>query len=161
MVIYKQRNTRHAQYVAAGAPRKGKREMIKVMYGCRGEGMSRELCDHANERMKEAKGSIVFIDKDSNHMYDLDSGIRLINASDYAIRGPKMFSGFISGIAAQDFDLEAIYVCSFMKLVKHPVASLEGLFRFFEDFSAQKGVDFIIEINSDEECPEFLKGYAG
>ena len=133
--------------------------MIKVLYGGRGQGMSRELCAMANERIKTA-GGIVFIDKDDNHMYDLDSGIRLINASDYAIRGPKMFSRFISGIAAQDFDLEAIYVCSFMKLVKHPVASLEGLFRFFEDFSEKKGVEFIIEINSDDELPEFLKDYA-
>ena len=102
------------------------REMIKVMYGVRGQGMSRELCADANERIKAARGSIVFIDKDDNHMYDLDSGIRLINASDYSIKGPKMFSGFISGIAAQDFDLEAIYVCSFMKLVGTPLPRLRG-----------------------------------
>ena len=133
--------------------------MIKVLYGGRGEGMSRELCNMANIRMRSAKGSIVFIDKDDNHIYDLDSGIRLINASEYSIEGPKMFSGFVSGIAAQDHDLEALYVCSFIKLVKHPVSSLEGLFDFFESFSERAGVDFIIEINSDEECPEYMKKY--
>ena len=133
--------------------------MIKVLYGCRGEGMSRELCDMANARMRSAKGSVVFIDKDDKHIYDLDSGIRLINAGEYSIEGPKMFSGFISGIAAQDFDLEAVYVCSFMKLVKHPVGSLEGLFGFFEAFSVRRGVDFVLEINTDEECPEFIKDY--
>ena len=133
--------------------------MIKVLYGVRGEGMSRELCDMANERMREAKGSIVFIDKDDKHMYDLDSGIRLIDASEYHIEGPKMFSGFISGIAAQDHDLEALYVCSFVKLVKHPVASLDGLFRFFEDFTARTGADFVIEMNTDDDCPDFMRKF--
>lgn len=130
--------------------------MIKVLFGGRGEGMSRELCDMANDRMKAAKGSVVFIDKDDKHIYDLDSGIRLINASDYMIEGPKMFSGFISGISAQDHDLEAVYVCSFMKIVKHPLASLEGLFAFFESFSERTGADFVIEINTDEDCPAFV-----
>lgn len=133
--------------------------MIEVLFGGRGEGMSRELCTLANERMKAAKGSVVFIDKDANHIYDLDSGIRLINAAEYNIDGPKMFSGFISGIAAQDFDIEAIYVCSFIKIVRHPVESLEGLFAFFESFSKRTGADLIIEINTPGECPEFIKRY--
>ena len=134
--------------------------MIKVLYGGRGEGMSRELCDMANRSMQTAKGSIVFIDKDDNHIYDLDREIRFINAKDYRIEGPKMFSGFISGIAAQDHDLELIYVCSFMKIVKHSISSLEGLFGFFEEFSRIHGVDFVIEINTDEPCPDFMKKFA-
>lgn len=133
--------------------------MIKVLYGVRGEGMSRELCDMANERFKNADGSIVFIDKDDKHIYDLASGIRMINASEYHIEGPKMFSGFIAGIAAQDHDLEAVYAASFIKLVKHGVDSLEGLFRFFEEFSESVNTDIIIEINTDDPCPEFMKRY--
>ncbi|MCR5611054.1 MAG: twitching motility protein PilT [Clostridiales bacterium] len=133
--------------------------MIKVLYGGRGEGMSRELCNMANERFKNAKGSIVVIDKDDKHIYDLDSGIRLIDASEYHIEGPKMFSGFVSGIAAQDHDLEAIYVLSFIKLIKHSVDSLEGMFEFFNDFSIRTGADFVIEINTDGKCPEFIRKY--
>lgn len=134
--------------------------MITVLYGAKGGGMSRDLCELANNRIKDAKGSVVFIDKDDKHMYDLDSGIRLIDSSDYDVTGPKMFSGFIAGIAAQDHDLEAIFVSSFMKQVRHPVVSLEGMFRFFRVFSEKHGVDFIIEINSEDEMPGFLKEFA-
>lgn len=133
--------------------------MISLLYGARGEGMDRQLCDTANVRFGSAKGSVVFIDKDDKHIFDLDRGIRLINAGDYHIDGPKMFSGFISGISAQDHDLEAIFVCSFMKIVRHPISSLEGLFEFFEEFSQRIGADITIEINSDEPVPEFLKKY--
>lgn len=133
--------------------------MIKVLYGGRGEGMSRELCGMANETMRNAKGSVVYIDKDDNHIYDLDREIRLINACDYSIDGPKMFSGFLSGIAAQDHDLEAIYVGSFMKIVKHPISSLEGLFDFFEAFTERIGAKLTIEVNSDEPVPAFIEKY--
>ena len=133
--------------------------MLKVLYGSRGQGMSRDLCEMANEELKTATGSIVFIDKDEKHIYDLDRGIRLINANDFHIEGPKMFTGFVSGIAAQDFDLEKVYVSSFVKIVRHAVSELEGLFGFLESFSEAKGIDFIIEINSDGECPEFMKKY--
>ncbi|MBQ4167942.1 MAG: hypothetical protein IKH31_08300 [Clostridia bacterium] len=131
--------------------------MIKVLYGGRGEGMSRELCDLANERMAAANGSIVFIDKDDKHIYDLDRNIRLVNASEYGIEGPKMLTGFLSGISAMDRDVEAIYICSFVKIVKHSVASLEGLFSFLKEFAERFSIDFIIEMNAGEECPEFIK----
>ncbi len=131
--------------------------MIKVLYGGRGEGMSRELCDMANARMAEAKGSVVFIDKDDNHIYDLDRDIRLINAAEYGIDGPKMLTGFLSGISAMDHDVEAIYICSFVKIVRHSVASLEGLFGFLNEFSQRIAADIIIEMNASEECPEFIK----
>lgn len=133
--------------------------MIKVLYGGRGEGMSRELCDLANAAMRGAKGSVVYIDKDDNHIYDLDREIRLINAHDYHIDGPKMFSGFLSGIAAQDHDLEAVYVGSFMKIVKHPISSLEGLFAFFEEFTERIGASLTLEVNSDEPIPGFIEKY--
>ncbi|MBR4659403.1 MAG: hypothetical protein IKP26_09140 [Clostridia bacterium] len=133
--------------------------MIKVLYGGRGEGMSRELCDMANRCLQSAKGSIVFIDKDDNHIYDLNREIRFINAKDYHIEGPKMFSGFVAGILAQDHDIEVIYVASFMKTVRHPISSLEGLFGFFEEFSREYSMDFVIEVNTDEECPEFIKKF--
>lgn len=133
--------------------------MIKVLYGGKGEGMARELCEMANDNISTAKGNLVFIDKDDNHIYSIDSSIRFINASDYCIEGPKMFSGFLSGIAAQDFDIETIYIGSFMKIVRHPIATLSGLFGFFERFSEKTGANMVFEINTDEECPDFIKKY--
>ena len=56
-------------------------------------------------------------------------------------------------------DLEAVYVCSFIKLVKHGVSSLEGLFGFIEELSERTGADFVFEINTDDECPDFMRKY--
>ena len=134
--------------------------MIKIIFGNQGVGKSRQLCRLANDRLATARGSIVFIDKDCDHMYDLNRQIRFINASDYRIDGPKMFSGFLSGIAAQDFDLEAVYINSFVKIIKHPIDSLRGMFAFLNDFSARTGVEVVISVSAGgEPLPDFMEEY--
>ncbi|MBR5948752.1 MAG: hypothetical protein IKZ82_08940, partial [Clostridia bacterium] len=98
--------------------------MVSILFGCKGTGKSRRIIELANEAYTQRSENAVFIDCDDDRMYLLPRDIRFINASEYIIDGPKMFSGFISGIAAQDFDLQAIYINSFMKIVKHPIETL-------------------------------------
>ena len=133
--------------------------MIKVIYGKKGTGKSRRLIAFANERHTSSGENAVFIDHDCDRMYLIDRGIRFINASEFPIDGPKMFSGFVSGIAAQDYDLQAVYINSFMKIVKHPITSLEKMFGFLEVFSDRMNVELIISISSDEPMPAFLEKY--
>ena len=116
----------------------------------------------ANDCCRIDPGHCVFIDKDCDHMYELIRDIRFINASEYLIDGPKMFTGFISGIASQDFDLQAIYINSFMKLVRHPLVELEEMFAFFERFTDSLNVDLVIAVSSEGvygDTPEFIKKY--
>lgn len=134
--------------------------MIRIIYGKKGTGKSRRLITMANERHRDHGENAVFIDHDCDRMYLIDRGIRFINASEFPIDGPKMFSGFVSGITAQDHDLQAIYINSFMKIVKHPIDSLERMFKFLELFSDRMSVELIISISSDEPIPEFLAKYS-
>lgn len=133
--------------------------MISILYGSKGTGKSRRLIAMANEAHTARDENSVFIDNDEDRMFLLDREIRFINAGDFSIDGPKMFSGFISGIAAQDYDLQAIYINSFVKIVKHPVGSLEKMFDFLENFSAKRGVDLYISISGEGELPSFLRKY--
>ncbi|MBR3298854.1 MAG: hypothetical protein IKI64_06565 [Clostridia bacterium] len=133
--------------------------MVSILFGSKGMGKSRRLIEMANDAYTQRGENSVFIDNDDDRMYLLDRGIRFINASEYTIDGPKMFSGFISGIAAQDFDLQRIYINSFMKIVKHPVESLELMFCFLSEFSDRMSVDLVISISSEDEPPEFLRAF--
>lgn len=68
----------------------------------------------------------------------------------------------LAGIAAQDFDLQAIYINSFIKLVRHPLSELESMFSFFEKYSDKLKVDLVISVSSEgtaDEAPEFIKRY--
>ena len=53
--------------------------MVQIIAGAKGKGKTKYLLDMANTAVKEAKGSVVYLDKSSKHMYELNNQIRLIN----------------------------------------------------------------------------------
>lgn len=132
--------------------------MIGVIFGEKGTGKTKRLLQHANEKAKTAKGSIVFIDDDNSYMFDLSSSIRFINAAEYAVTSPERLFGFIAGIAAQDFDLETVYVDGFKNYVQCELSELESLFGCLSAFSEQHHVELLLSISGqEEELPAFIK----
>ena len=95
--------------------------MIQLIVGGRGKGKTKHLLDKVNTAVKTASGNIVYLDKNSKHMYELKNKIRLINVSEYPLNSPDEFVGFICGIVSQDHDLEQMYFDSFLN-----ISCLEG-----------------------------------
>lgn len=138
----------------------GGTKLIRVIFGERGTGKTKRIIDMANEAVKTANGSIVFIDSDNQYMFDLKHSIRFIDASEFHIDGPKMFYGFVSGIAAQDFDLEYIFIDGFVNIVHHPVETLKEFFSELEAFAKRSDFKIVLSIGGDEcNAPEFIKPY--
>lgn len=133
--------------------------MIRILCGEAGAGKSKQIIDMANETMQSAKGTVVFVDMGTQYMYDLKRDIRHVDASEYRIKGPKMVFGFLSGMAAQDFDLEYLYVDSFEKIVGHPLAELEGFFADMDAFAERNHIHVVLSISYDEAMPPFLAKY--
>ena len=76
----------------------------------------KHLLDMANAAIKGANGTVVYLDKSAQHMYELNNKIRLINVNEFPIKSSEGFLGFICGIISQDHDLETMYLDSFLKL---------------------------------------------
>ncbi|NCB30500.1 MAG: hypothetical protein EOM66_03750 [Clostridia bacterium] len=134
--------------------------MIQVIFGEKGAGKTKQILDMANESTKTARGSIVFVADDGQYMFGLKRDIRFVDASSFHIDGPKMFYGFLCGIAAQDFDLEYIYIDGFLKIVRHPLATLETMFHELDVFSKRSGIHIVVSISGDaSQVPQFLKQY--
>ena len=55
--------------------------MVQIIAGRKGKGKTKHLLDMANNGIKAATGSIVYLDKSSKHMYELNNRIRLINVN--------------------------------------------------------------------------------
>lgn len=84
--------------------------MIQLILGEKGKGKTKVLLDKANEAAKSAKGSLVFVDKDSSHILELKNSIRLVDVSKYALSGSDEFYGFTAGIISADHDLEQLFI---------------------------------------------------
>ena len=51
------------------------------------------MIQKANEAVKTANGSVVYLDKNNKHMYELSNRIRLINVGDFPIDTYDAFLG--------------------------------------------------------------------
>lgn len=132
--------------------------MVRVIFGEKGAGNSKRIIQMANDSLEQTKGSVVFIDAEGQYLFELKHAIRFIDAGRYRIDSPDMFIGFIAGIAAQDFDLELVYVDGFSKLVNCPLDSLCDMFKRLHELSTQAGIEVVIAM-SGENMPDFIRGY--
>jgi len=132
--------------------------MIQLIVGEKGKGKTKHLLEKVNGAIKTANGNIVYLDKNSKHMYELKNKIRLINASEFPISSTDEFTGFICGIVSQDNDLEQMYLDSFMEVAFIKNRDVSPVLVKLEKISEQFSVDFVISISVDEsELSEDLK----
>ena len=129
--------------------------MVQIIAGRKGKGKTKYLLDMANTAVKEAKGSIVYLDKSSKHMYELNNKIRLINVAEFSV---NLFIGFICGIISQDHDLEAMYLDSFLKLAGLEGEDITATLAELDQISTKYHVNFVLSVSMDgEELPESAK----
>ena len=88
--------------------------MVQLIVGKKGKGKTKQLLDKVNSEVKEISGNIVYLDKSSQHMYELNNKVRLIDVSQCSIENSSEFIGFVCGIMSQDHDLQQMYFVSFL-----------------------------------------------
>ena len=131
--------------------------MVELIVGKKGKGKTKVLLDKVNGAVKEANGSIVYLDKSTKHMYELNNKVRLIDVSGFPIKNAAEFVGFICGILSQDHDLEQIYLDSFLKVAKLEGKDVTSTLEQLESIGTQFNVTFIISMSLDkEELPEIF-----
>ncbi len=118
--------------------------MLRLIVGEKGKGKTKILLDEANTQIKTAHGSIVYLDKSTKHMYELNNRIRLIDVSSYNLKSSENFIGFIKGIISQDHDLEQVYLDSFLKIAVTDEEHVEELFTELEAIGSQYGITFVV-----------------
>ena len=132
--------------------------MVQLIVGNKGKGKTKFLLEKVNNDVKEAVGSVVYLDKSPKHMYELNNKVRLIDVSDYMIENTDGFLGFVSGIISQDHDLQQMYFDSFLKIAKAEAKDMASVVEKLDKISSKVGVDFVVSVSADEEdLPEAVK----
>lgn len=132
--------------------------MVQLIVGNKGKGKTKQLLEKVNTEIKTASGNMVYLDKSSKHMYELNNKVRLIDVSTYPLRNSHEFIGFVYGIISQDHNLEAMYLDSFLKIAclegQDVTDTLEQLQKIGDLFH----ITFTISISLEEkDIPESMK----
>ena len=132
--------------------------MVQLIVGRKGKGKTKQLLDKVNSEVKDIAGNVVYLDKSTKHMFELNNKIRLINVSDYMITNSDGFLGFICGIISQDHDLQQMYFDSFLDIACLTEAGIDSVVEKLESISKQFSVDFVLSVSLDEnELSENVK----
>ena len=133
--------------------------MIDIIAGAKGKGKTKILIQQVNDDIKLTKGTIVYLDKNNKHMYELSNQIRLIVVPEFNVTDTDMFLGFIAGIISQDHDLDKIYLDSFLTTASIK-DNLDYAVEKLDALSEKFGVSFVISASVDKEnMPESVLKY--
>ena len=126
--------------------------MVQLIVGDKGKGKTKYLLDKVNAEVKEADGNIVYLDKSSRHMHELDNKVRLINVSEYPVKNADQFLGFICGVCSQDYDLQTMYIDSFIKVAGLEGADVTDTVMALDTIGKQFNVNFVLSVSMDESA---------
>lgn len=113
--------------------------MINLIIGKKGSGKTSKMVDDLNERAVDNAQNVICIEYGRRLDRNVKYQIRLVDISEYPVKGYDNLLSFISGICAKDYDITHLYIDSIFK-----VAQSES----FEELS-----DFIVKLD------EFLKSH--
>ena len=134
--------------------------MIQIIAGKKGSGKTKRIIDMTNTLAAESANDVVFIDKDSSYTRDITHKARFVNASEYHIKTPEMFLGFLCGMLSSNYDIGTIFIDAFLKLIKTDIAEADWFFASLNELCTKHNVDFVLSVSADPaELPEYLKAY--
>jgi len=132
--------------------------MVQLIVGKKGKGKTKCLLDKVNSEIQNVLGNVVYLDKTTKHMYELNNKIRLIVVPDFNVSNSDEFIGFISGIISQDHDLQQMYLDSFLKIACLEDSDITSTLDKLEKLSDKFNIDFTLSVSMDEdELPESAK----
>ena len=124
--------------------------MIKVIYGAKGTGKTKQMIDAANAAVATAKGHLIFITDTKRGMYDLARDIRFIDVTDFDV----------AGVIAGNHDNEYVYIDGVMRIAGKPVNELAAFFYMLDKVAAENSLTITVSISAaKEELPDFVQKY--
>lgn len=125
--------------------------MVKLIMGGKGTGKTKTIIDLVNAAVTEEKGSVVCIAKGNKLTFDISHDARLVDVSDYMVKGYKGLLGFLSGIHAGNYDISQFFIDSLYKVVDNEkTEDAEAFLKELDAFSEKHSVKFTVAISEDE-----------
>ncbi|MCD8324805.1 MAG: twitching motility protein PilT [Clostridiales bacterium] len=132
--------------------------MVEIIAGEKGKGKTKYLLDKVNNDVAHATGNIVYLDKSQKHMHELTNKVRLINVTDYPISNSDEFIGFICGIVSQDYDLQEMYLDSFLTIASVADDQIAHVIEKLDMISEKYGVKFVLSVSRNAaDLPELAR----
>ena len=134
--------------------------MVQLIYAAKGSGKTKKLLGMVAEEAKNAAGAVVFMDDDTRYLREMPTRVRFVDISEYGIDSADALFGFICGMYSQNYDIGAVYIDSFLKIIGKQPAEAEDFFQKFAAFCDKNNIHAVLSVSAEAEtAPEFLKAW--
>jgi hypothetical protein len=135
--------------------------MVKVIVGGKGSGKTARLVDDLNMQAMNESSNVVCIEAGRRLDQLVKYKIRLVDITEYPVKGYKELLSFIAGISAKDYDLTHVYIDSILKISgDHDFEHLETFLADLGQFAEKNNFSVMIILSADpQELPESLLAY--
>jgi len=126
--------------------------MIKVIVGSKGSGKTAQLVDDLNMQANSEGTNVVCIEVGRRLDRMVKYKIRLVDITEYPVKGFPQLLSFIAGISAKDYDLTHVYIDSIGKIAGDAdLANLESFLAELEVFAEKNNFNVMIILSADPE----------
>jgi hypothetical protein len=127
--------------------------MVKLVVGDIGTGKTKRVIDEANTAAKTSKGLVVCIERGTKLRFDVCNAVRLIDSSEFDIKGFQVMRGFITGLYAGNFDITDVFVYSLHKVADiTDIPELEKFMAWLQTFGTQHDVNFTVSVRLSQNA---------
>ena len=134
--------------------------MIRIIYGPKGSGKTKQLIDQANPEAGSIAGESVFISDTTRYMFDLKRNIRFIDLTEFNIAGEDAFCGFIKGVIAANRDNEYLYIDGASRIAGKSLSDMAEFFYMLDKVSERLNLKITIVCSAaKEDLPPFIAKY--
>ncbi len=124
--------------------------MVKLIMGHKGSGKTKTLVDLVCKAVEQEQGNVVCIEPKKALTYDIPYQARLVHAEEYAVGSPELMRGFLSGLAAGNYDITHVFIDNLFKIVGSCSAEdLAALLEWMDVFGAKNDITFTLTVSAD------------
>lgn len=126
--------------------------MVRLIMGISGSGKTKTLLDLVRKAVDEEHGDVVVIEAKKALTYDIPYQARLIHAEEFAIGSPELLRGFLSGLAAGNYDITHVFIDSLFKIVGNcPAEQLAPLLDWIDKFGQRENITVTLTASASPE----------
>jgi DNA polymerase III delta prime subunit len=134
--------------------------MVKLIVGVKGTGKTKTLINLANEAIETSSGCVVCVEKGQKLKYDVKYKARLIDTSEYDIRGGDALYGLVCGLYAANYDITHIFIDSALKICGENIEDFARFLNLADNLSVKNKFQCIITVSvSPEGLPDEILKY--
>ncbi len=136
---------------------------VKAIVGRKGSGKTPIMLDQVESLAIDKDSNIVFIEYGKTVDRILPHSVRLIDITEYPVRGYGQLIAFLAGMNAKDYDISHIFIDSLLSIADdYDRDHLDDFLLSLEKFARRADVEITISISADrqdmtEESLRFLE----